>query len=78
MNWATAVEHRLVQAQDLPVLLDAACEAFDTLFSFIEGQEDPTDPRFIPFLLAGTCAANGRDAILFAPLTALAEVPQSC
>jgi hypothetical protein len=45
---------------------NAAYEAFEALLSAIEGHEDPGDPRFTAFVLAATCAANGREAVLFA------------
>lgn len=76
MSWTAAIERRLVHARDLPVLLDAAHEAFEALLSAIEEHEDPTSPRFVPFLMAGTCAANGRDAILFAPSLPPRQLPR--
>src|SRR6266571_8325929 len=67
MTVLDAAGDRLTQACDLPALLDTAYEAFEVLLSAIEDHEDPGDPRFTTFVMAATCAANGRDAVLFAP-----------
>jgi hypothetical protein len=61
------VELHLVQARDVPELLDAAYEAFEVLLSALEDHEDAGDPRFAAFVMAASCAANGRDAVLFSP-----------
>jgi hypothetical protein len=51
----------------LPALLDSAYAAFELLLSVIEEHEDPATGMFAQFVLAATQAANGRDALLFAP-----------
>jgi len=63
---ATAAEH-LGQARGLPAVLDAACDAFEAILQVIGDYEDATATVCVPFLLAATHAANGRDAVLFAP-----------
>jgi hypothetical protein len=76
MSQLAAVRHRLTQARDLTALLAAGYEAFETLMSVIEEHEDPAGSSFTPFLLAGTCAANGRDAILFASSLPPRQLPR--
>ena len=51
----------------LPALLDTAYAAFELLLSAIEEHQDPANGMFARFVFAATQAANGRDAILFAP-----------
>jgi hypothetical protein len=76
MTSLAAVRERLTRADDLPVLLDAAYEAFEVLLSVLEDHEDPDDPRFTAFVMAATCAANGRDAILFTPSLPPRQLPR--
>jgi hypothetical protein len=59
--------HRLQRDTDLPVLLDTAYAAYEVLLSEIEEHQDPVSGMFVPYVYAATLAANGRDAILFAP-----------
>ena len=63
----SAVRDQVEQADGLPAVLDAACEAFHEMLPVIRAHEDPGSGWFTAFVMAGTCAANGRDAILFAP-----------
>jgi hypothetical protein len=58
---------RLQRDTDLPVLLDTAYTAYELLLSAIEEHQDPVGGMFVPYVYAATLAANGRDAILFAP-----------
>jgi hypothetical protein len=73
MRHLTAAADHLSQAQGLPGLLDAACDAFEAILTAIGGYEDTTATATattalsVPHLLAATQAANGRDAVLFAP-----------
>lgn len=53
--------------RDVPALLDAAYVAFEVLLSAVEDCQDPASGMFTQFVYAATAAANGRDAILFAP-----------
>src|SRR6266568_4569005 len=62
-----AVRDRLHRASGLTAILDAACDAFEDMLPVIWDHQDPSDGMFIPFVMAATCAANGRDAVLFAP-----------
>jgi hypothetical protein len=51
-------------------VLDAACAAFEQILTVIAAREQATSAGTGPdlaFLFAGTQAANGRDAMLFAP-----------
>ena len=67
MNDIAAVRRRVQQASGLGGVLDAAYDAFESMLSVIRDHEDSADGMFIPFVMAATCAANGRDAVLFAP-----------
>jgi hypothetical protein len=67
MRRLTAAGDRLGQARDLAPVLDAACEAFEEILAVIGAYEDASDALVVPLLLAATQAANGRDAVLFAP-----------
>jgi len=67
MTGLTAARDRLRQARGLPVVLDTACDAFEAILAFIGAREDTTGEPVAPLLLAATQAANGRDALLFAP-----------
>lgn len=67
MNHIVAVQERLRRATGLPEILDAAYGAFEDMLSVIRSWEDPADPLFVPFVMAAASAADGRDAIAFAP-----------
>ena len=67
MSDIAAARRRVQQASGLGGVLDAAYDAFESMLSVIRDHEDSTDRMFIPFVMAATCAANGRDAVLFAP-----------
>jgi hypothetical protein len=67
MRRLTAAGDRFGQARDLGSVLDAACEAFEEILAVIGDYEDASDALVVPLLLAATQAANGRDAVLFAP-----------
>jgi hypothetical protein len=67
MNDIAAARRRVQQASGLGGVLDAAYDAFESMLSVIRDHEDSADGMFIPFVMAATCAANGRDAVLFAP-----------
>ena len=61
------VRERLHQASDLAAILDAACHAFESMLSVLRAHEDPGDPMFGAVMMAAASAADGRDAVLFAP-----------
>ena len=68
MRQLAAAADRFSQAQGLPAVLDAACAAFEAILTVIGDYEDTTNTGVtITFLLVATQAANGRDAVLFAP-----------
>jgi hypothetical protein len=67
MRRLTVAGDRFGQARDLAQVLDAACEAFEEILAVIGDHEDASDALVVPLLLAATQAANGRDAVLFAP-----------
>ncbi len=70
MRLLTAAGDQLRRAHRLPAVLDAACDAFEDILAIIGTYEDTTTTSTataIVFLLAATQAANGRDAVLFAP-----------
>jgi hypothetical protein len=67
MTNIAAARNRLQRAGDLPAVLDAACDAFEDVLVILCDHQDPADDTFVTFVLAATCAANGRDAVLFAP-----------
>jgi hypothetical protein len=58
---------RLEQATDLPAILGAAHGAFEAMLPVIHAQEDRLGGGFAAFVMAAASAANGRDAIAFAP-----------
>ncbi len=59
----------LQRARGLPSVLDAACDAFEDILAVIGAYEETTTSTgmALAFLLVATQAANGRDAVLFAP-----------
>jgi hypothetical protein len=67
MSCISSVHGRVHDDGGLPALLDTAYAAFELLLSAIEEHEDPATGMFGQFVFAATQAANGRDAILFAP-----------
>ena len=58
---------RLQDAAGLAAILDAAYDAFEDMLQAIRSHEDPASGLFAAFLMAAASAADGRDAILFAP-----------
>jgi hypothetical protein len=63
----SAVQGHVAGAGSLPELLDAACEAFEAMLTVIRQHDMPDTEMFVPMVLAGASAGNGRDSILFAP-----------
>jgi hypothetical protein len=60
----------LQQFQDaagLPALLDAARLAFSVMLEEIRARQDPGSPMFAALTMAAAYAADGRDAVSFAP-----------
>src|SRR6516162_11625918 len=69
MTRLSTARNRLRQARDVPSALDAACNAFEDILAVIGSYEETATntETAIVFLLVATQAANGRDALLFAP-----------
>jgi hypothetical protein len=69
MRSLTTAADRFRAARGLPATLDAACDAFEQILAVIAACEQATTSTglAITFLFAATQAANGRDAVLFAP-----------
>jgi hypothetical protein len=60
---------------NLPGLLDASLLAFEDLLTEIRSREDPASPLFAALTMAAVSAADGRDAVLFAPSLPLSPEP---
>lgn len=67
---------RLSHATGLAELLDAAYDAFEHVLKLIREHDDPACELFVPMMLAGASAANGRDYVGMAP--ALPALPLGC
>ncbi len=67
MKLTAAVTARLENAGDLAGIVSAAYQAFEVMVPLIEDQQDPAGGAFTAFVMAAAYAANGRDALLFAP-----------
>jgi len=67
MNADHEVLARLRDADGLPGILAAAHDAFEWMLPVLEAHEDPSSAMFAPFVMAGGAAADGRDAVAFAP-----------
>jgi len=73
MDQFAAATVRLEGAEDLAGILRAAYDVFEFMLPVIEGQHDPVSGAFTDFVMAGAYAADGRDALAFAPsLSAIA------
>jgi hypothetical protein len=66
MTFISAGE-RLEQAVGLAAVLGAAYEAFEGMRREFRAREDPTTRWFGGFVMAAAAAADGRDAVAFAP-----------
>src|SRR5215813_3839609 len=67
MTRIATAHDRVEQADDLAAMLNAAHSAFEDMLSVIRALEDPGHGMFIPLVMAAASAADGRDAIAFAP-----------
>lgn len=67
MNHLTMAWERVNAAVGLTEVLDAAHAAFTTALSVIEDEQDPRNPLFVTFVMAGATAATGRLALTAAP-----------
>jgi hypothetical protein len=75
MSSIPAVRDRLERADSLPSVLDAAHDAFGSMLSAIRALEDPATALFIPLVMAAASAAEGRNALSFAPAFPLRPLP---
>ena len=64
---------RLQHAAGLAAVLDAAYDAFEDMLQAIRACEDPASGLLAAFVMAAASAADGRDAILFAPSLPLGQ-----
>jgi len=67
MSRISLVRDRLERADGLAAVLDAAYDAFEDILLAIRAHENPADGTFIPLVMAAASAAEGRNAIVFAP-----------
>jgi hypothetical protein len=61
------VADRIAAAVNLPEVLGEACEAFEAMLIVIRQNDRPDGHFFVPMVMAGASAGNGRDHVLFAP-----------
>lgn len=67
MSGLNALTGQIAAAQNLPELLGAAYEAFEVMLRVIREHDQPGADFFLPMVMAGAAAGNGRDHLLFAP-----------
>ena len=67
MNRLTKAHQRLQEAGDLAAVIAAAHEGFVAALTALRAREDPDSAWFGEFVMAAASAADGRDALLFAP-----------
>jgi hypothetical protein len=60
-------QQRLRDAAGLPAILDTAYDAFEDMLLAVRAHEDPAGGLFAAFMMAAAAAADGRDALGFAP-----------
>jgi hypothetical protein len=67
MARVTGLVDRVGASRSLPELLAAACAAFEVMLTVSREHDQPDGAFFVPMVMAGASAANGRDYLLFAP-----------
>ena len=67
MDQIESARVRLEQATGLAAVLDAAYDAFEQMLRALEEQQDRGGGTFAAFVMSGTAAANGRNALAAAP-----------
>ena len=67
MDQIESARARVEQAIGLPAVLDAAYDAFEQMLAAITIEQDRGGGTFAAFVMSGTAAANGRDALAAAP-----------
>src|ERR1035441_7044629 len=67
MTFLISARDRLERAAGLAAVLDAAYDAFESMRLAFRVHEDPASGLFGAFVMAAASAADGRDAVAFAP-----------
>jgi hypothetical protein len=67
MSPACGPLERLQHATSLTAMLEAAYGAFESMLVAIRAHENPASGLFAAFVMATASAADGRDAVAFAP-----------
>jgi len=67
MTSLTAARRQLTAASAPPAVLNAAYHAFECLLTVFRAEDDPAGDMFTTFVMAAALAADGRDALAFAP-----------
>jgi hypothetical protein len=67
MDQIESARVHLEQATGLAAVLDAAYDAFEQMLPALEEQQDRGGATFAAFVMSGTAAANGRNALAAAP-----------
>ncbi len=67
MHEIDAIKTRLQEATDLPALLTAGFDAFETIRALARGSEDENPALFAAFMTAADAAVDGREALTIAP-----------
>jgi hypothetical protein len=67
VNRLTKAHQRLQEADDMAAVIAAAHEGFVAALTALRAREDPDSDWFGEFVMAAASAADGRDALLFAP-----------
>jgi hypothetical protein len=75
MSPIPVVRNRLERADSLAAVFDAAYDAFGSMLSTIRAHEDPATALFIPLVMAAASAAEGRNALCFAPALPSRSLP---
>jgi len=67
MNFVAVACERMLHAAGLAPTLDVAYDTFEDMLQVLRAHEDPASCLFAAFVMAAASAADGRDAVLFAP-----------
>jgi hypothetical protein len=67
MTFFISTRDQLTQASDMAAVLDAAYRAFEGMRLGFRAHDDPATGLFGAFVMAAAAAADGRDAVAFAP-----------
>ncbi|MGH3277340.1 MAG: hypothetical protein ACRDNZ_23815, partial [Streptosporangiaceae bacterium] len=67
MSQLARAHERLQQARDMVAVIAAAHEGLVAALTALRAQEDPDSAWFGEFVMAAASAADGRDALVFAP-----------